>query len=120
MLLLLQIRTFSHTFLHTSAQTCTQLHTHSHTCTCALTLTVSDGTILHTNPSKPIIGLPSSGFITCNEIYLFFFHSGIKRLLLTISEPLYLGRMGPIFVSTTLLHLKKHPTFPLLTLHNHF
>ena len=77
---------------------CTQLHTLSHTCTCARTLTVSNGTNLHTNPSKPIIWLPSSGFITFYQIFLFFFifHLGEKLLLLIISEPLYLVKMGLI------------------------
>ena len=95
LLLLFHIRTFSNTFthklphlhkcalsltvsngttLHTPAHSnthfCTQVHTiahtHSHTCT----LTVSSDTNLHTNLSKPIIRLPSSGFITFYQIFL--------------------------------------------------
>ena len=119
LLLLLHICTFSHTFLHTSAHHCAHTHTHTHTHTLPN---------LHTNSIQ--WQQPSHKSVKTNHwapiILVYHFLSNIfilskrKTLLLKISETLYLGRMGQIYVFNTLLHSKKkNPTF-LLTLYNQF
>ena len=105
LLLLFHICTFSHTFLHTSAHCCAHTHTLPH---------------LHTNNIQ--WHQPSHKSVKTNHwapnILVYHFLSNLfvlskrKTLLLKISEPLYLGRMGQIYVFTTLPHLKKPFTIP--------